>query len=169
MVVDFREKLQQANAVCLGLMCRRNSVVRFRRIEVKEIPEGAVAKKTGDDGKAAVQIGGDDPQPAARYSQCFPGPFQPELTSRDTRAWQMGDPMFVKLKADGLWVGAGANGNYLLSRRADCRKTTTKIELATNKETEAFLAVRAGPEPEGWHAITSGVWNDGGKTKAGMQ
>jgi hypothetical protein len=133
----------------IGIACFPNWLVQIKGLYIKELPAATQPR-----GAAAAKV-------EAR--------FQPPLTSKDARAWQIGNPQSVKVIEGGLRVSAGPEGNYLLTRRDRYAACSIKLELAAAKGTEAFLALRAGGGPQGWHAITARVWDESGRIKAGMQ
>ena len=73
------------------------------------------------------------------------------------------------MRADGISLDAGPQGNFLLTADETFRKGTLSIVLSVKKETEAFLALRARRGPRFWRAITSRVNEEHGKIVAGHQ
>ena len=68
-----------------------------------------------------------------------------------------------------LTLAAGADGNFLLTRRANYRKCSVKLDMALTRGTEAFLALRAARGPDGWNALTSRVVDVNGTVRVGHQ
>jgi serine/threonine protein kinase len=99
----------------------------------------------------------------------LPGGSWPQLIPDDVQGWRVGDAGLVTAGAKGLVVDAGMAGNFLITRRADYRKSTIKIEMSASKGAEAFLVLRAAEGPDGWGAVTSRIVEEGGKIRAGLQ
>jgi hypothetical protein len=96
-----------------------------------------------------------------------PGLFWPELSPKNTEAWSVGDPSAIKLTSKGVSLEQGADGNFLLTKRQDFKKSTLKITLAPFDGSEAYLALHARQGPDAWHAVTSRIVCRGGKAYAG--
>jgi hypothetical protein len=93
------------------------------------------------------------------------GGIWPTLTADNTRSWQFGDPDLIEINGKALALSAGPNGNLLVTRRDDYVSGTLTINMTATKGTEAFLALRAHPGPDGWQAITLRVKEEGGKVR----
>ena len=85
----------------------------------------------------------------------------------DMTAWQMSDPARIEMDRDGVQISAGSGGNFLMTRRDDFSSCTLKITLSASRGTEAFLALRARPGPDGWRAITARLSDEGGRIRVG--
>ena len=96
-------------------------------------------------------------------------PFWPPLAPDDIKEWRVSDPDSIEMDETGVFVSAGPNGNFLLTRRANYRGCSLTLDVSATKGTEAFLALRAHRGPDGWRAITSRVIDEGGRIHAGGQ
>ncbi len=97
-----------------------------------------------------------------------PGPFWPELGPANTDGWQIGDPAAIKMTPKELMLWSRPGGNLLLTRKNDFKKYSISVRLAVTESTEAFLALRARPGTDGWHAVTARIIAQGGKVRTGV-
>ncbi len=97
-----------------------------------------------------------------------PGSFWPELSLTRTEGWLVGDPASIRQTSKGVILEAGRAGNLLLTRKSDYTKCLISIRLAAFADSEAYLALRAGRGPEGWHAVTSRIVGQDGDVRSGF-
>jgi hypothetical protein len=97
------------------------------------------------------------------------GDFWPELTLENSQEWRVGDPGAIKQTSKCLSLAGRPEGNFLVTRKDDYKKCSVRITLALAEGTEAYLALRAHQEPDGWRAVTSRVICEGNKVRAGHQ
>jgi serine/threonine protein kinase len=93
------------------------------------------------------------------------GGIWPTLTADNLTAWQVSDPDHIEINHKGVFLSAGPNGNLLVTKRETYKSCTLTLTLAATKGTEAFLSLRAHRDPDGWHALTARVTDEGGKIR----
>ena len=104
-----------------------------------------------------------------KIAAAMPGESWPALLPDDSRGWRAGDPSLVAADEKGVVLKAGDGGNFLITRDADYKKCSLKVELSAAPGTEAFLVLRASEVPGGWRGVTSRIVDEGGKIRAGLQ
>jgi hypothetical protein len=165
-----REKLQQAKS---ALECAARKFDGGESTLLDELfPLGALAPRGRSGYQAAeawrmisrpqeFRLAADESEHAAEW-------FRPELSAMDSQAWRVGDRQAIRLTSEGVSLGAGSAGNFLLTCRKEYSACSMKITLTASETAEAFLALRAHQEPDGWHAVTSRIICLGGNARAGL-
>jgi serine/threonine protein kinase len=135
----------------------------------REEPKTVDARKKGAVDIRQVISRPDIKRLADRDSVPPTAPFWPSLAPENLEEWQIADPAHTTMKEKGVYLGAGPNGNLLLTRDASYRRATLKLTLSVMPGTEAFVALRARRGADGWKGLTARVVQVGGKIHAGGQ